>query len=811
MGKCRRGVEEERVPKRYLQPLITLLLVAVIGKLFISNYESPDLNWEEPQLLLSPAGRISCLVFGADETFFWSGGAEGVLQQWEIERGSLLATVDLKGPVLSLDLSDDGERLAALTDSRLVILDAYGGRILSQFDIKDYREAHFWGQGLALVGSASVDLVSLEGDSVRSIEVVDEQPKGVEFKWRVFEVAFSPTSMAVGRYDGQVMVYREDGSRLGPFEMHDHAVSALLALPNGDWLSADWGGWVKRWNEKGESLWTSSETPAYCRIRQEGRWQIVPAFPVERLAAPSNGLWFWICTPAGIPVRWSFEGESWEQSDLWDWVSPSGNVVVARSYAGLRLMVGGEEALIIAEPRELNRAEVAQDGSRFLLTRGSEESWMQTYVWDLRNGRLEGYTDGMARASAKGRIIIRHAWSVSVWDPGSVIRRLAIGFQGEFVVSEDGKELLAVGPCVSRFELDNGRQLLKESFGDNHRLIGPSRWAYVSDALGPLWGRPRAITNGLEQFKVSWPVEFYHDGVDRAVGGFHSSCSGNDYWTLWSARTDEMLSSFRGKPLHYSSDGLWVAAQEEEGHTFIVDAVHGRLRGAVKGAPLGFNSDGTVLILRSGDTVSLLEMATFKDLVTVEVPGFDSATLTPDKKVLVTIAGSRCQFFRIADGEPLGQLLLLNSNEDWIVMAPSGHFDGTSEAFQRLTWAVGTERHPLSQFEPSLRTPGLLGKILRGESLELDTELHPPPQVELTPSAVRDGVIGLKVRAYSKGGGSSNLRLYHNGALLPPGRNDRYQVHLEPGRNEFRALADDSRGTTTSRPVTLTIDFQAGK
>jgi hypothetical protein len=70
----------------------------------------------------------------------------------------------------------------------------------------------------------------------------------------------------------------------------------------------------------------------------------------------------------------------------------------------------------------------------------------------------------------------------------------------------------------------------------------------------------------------------------------------------------------------------------------------------------------------------------------------------------------------IATGYELGQLIVFDE-ENWLVITPDGHFDGSPKGIRRVTFLSDDRLSviPAEEVDPALSQPGLLAKLLGGE------------------------------------------------------------------------------------------------
>ena len=89
---------------------------------------------------------------------------------------------------------------------------------------------------------------------------------------------------------------------------------------------------------------------------------------------------------------------------------------------------------------------------------------------------------------------------------------------------------------------------------------------------------------------------------------------------------------------------------------------------------------------------------------------------SPDGKLAIAGNSAGMTIWDIATGDELGQLTVFDE-ENWLVVTPEGHFDGSPEGIRKVTFLSDDRLSviPAEEVSPALSQPGLLAKLLRGE------------------------------------------------------------------------------------------------
>ena len=174
--------------------------------------------------------------------------------------------------------------------------------------------------------------------------------------------------------------------------------------------------------------------------------------------------------------------------------------------------------------------------------------------------------------------------------------------------------------------------------------------------------------------------------------------------------------------------------------------------------------------------------------------------------------------------------LLCTGDGGWAVVDSEGRFDGPQDGVDALLWAGDTaaETLPVDAFAERWFEPGLLGKLddaaprfLNEDPADLSEDGYVlPPGVSIDPvdagAADASGRLLVRVRLDDPEyplQAILEVRLYHNGKLVPPERMHavpgdglfEYPVRMLPGANTFHAIGVSAEGIEgrPSAPVTL--------
>ena len=242
------------------------------------------------------------------------------------------------------------------------------------------------------------------------------------------------------------------------------------------------------------------------------------------------------------------------------------------------------------------------------------------------------------------------------------------------------------------------------------------------------------------------------------------------------------------------------------------------------GAQISFAGSSSLLATQQGETF-LLDLKGKKLAGPFRTPGYQYISR---KDVLIAFDGAASVgFWRIPSGQKLGSATLLDGGKDWLVAAPDGLFDGSSQAFTQIQWRKDGKLFALDQFYNDYFSPGLLTRLLDGTSAApaqpLEALKAAPPEVSFVKPQAGDSVseptAQIELKLTDGGAGISQVRLFQNGHRVPDekiqvdGATARATVPLEGGVNTLRATAFDSAGKVESRGDTIRVTClaQSGK
>ncbi|WP_143822087.1 hypothetical protein, partial [Mucilaginibacter pedocola] len=218
----------------------------------------------------------------------------------------------------------------------------------------------------------------------------------------------------------------------------------------------------------------------------------------------------------------------------------------------------------------------------------------------------------------------------------------------------------------------------------------------------------------------------------------------------------------------------------------------------------------------------------------------NNVSFLDDKRTIITNnADGAVQAFDIPSKKLYGTFYQFKGSNDWVFIAPTGHFDGTEGGMKRLYYLSGRNVIPLDKVYEMAYTPHLYERLYAGETFKnIDVKFNALPvarisyaQVTRNLNVVEDkvqtytnttGLAEITVNASAENDKIDEIRLFHNGKIVNLATRGlfvtdnttgtdtkKYTLNLLPGANNIRAVALNSQ-RTESEPDEILVNYNSG-
>ncbi len=228
-----------------------------------------------------------------------------------------------------------------------------------------------------------------------------------------------------------------------------------------------------------------------------------------------------------------------------------------------------------------------------------------------------------------------------------------------------------------------------------------------------------------------------------------------------------------------------------------------------------FTPDGKQIIAFNDDKKVYTWDAKTGELASEMALTNDGRDISFARDIIVTEKNSVLAFYDIKDHALLVSIVGIDST-DWCVIHPSGLFDASPGAMEKMYYIQGLDRIEFGQLKDKYWEPGLFEKVMKGEQLRsvsaIDKELKLWPEV--TDLTFRENYEKLSVSLKNQGGGIGKVQIFLNGkemisdargnSIKPDQGNGKFDVNLKDhpylvnGENKITIVTWNSDGTLSS-------------
>jgi WD40 repeat protein len=455
-------------------------------------------------------------------------------------------------------------------------------------------------------------------------------------------------------------------------------------------------------------------------------------------------------------------------------------------------------------------------------------------IWETKSGQLlqtlEWYKSSFGKLRTIELVIFSPDGKTVITTYGGKTARIFDAQSGKFlknldghkrnvksaVFSPDGKlALTASRDSTARiFEVATGKELqvLKGHTGwVNSAVFSPDgKWALTA---GDSTARIYEVATGKELQVLKGHTNYVRSAVFSPNGKLALTASNDNTARIFEVATGKELQVLKGHTSSvnraiFSPDGKLALTASDGGSKLkgydrtarIFEVATGKALQVLSGhtdyiTSVVFSPDGKLVLTASDDnTARIIEVATGKELQVLKghTSDVNSAVFSPDgRHVLTTSADHKTILWDAATGKPLYTRLQLENN-DWLVYDEHYRFDGTLGAIDYLYLTCGLEVIDLAQVKDSLWVPGLVEKIMNGDSILIND--RPAPKLkdlnicDLTPviEPIDKGDKGLyRYKIIPRNGGLGETEVYINGNLTYKFKPEQLQKKLEQKKEVY--------------------------
>jgi WD40 repeat protein len=758
-----------------------------------------------PELVIQTghSSRINCAVFAPDSRWLASGGADNSIRLWDVDSGLELRTLmGHQNWVRSLAVNSNGDLLASGSNDRTIKL----------WSVSSGRET------LTLTGhQGAVDAVLFSPDG----------------RWIIS-----------GSSDNTVRVWdANSGQQLQTLKGHAAGITALAISPDGKTLaSGSAEGTIRLWNtldwvlqrtlnKHTKKITTLSFSPdnrslvSGSAVGELVLWDAVngkarlamPQAPAAVLATTFIGESAVLSMSAGgTIVTWDattgkqkneFASKTDAPEMLFASFSKDGKLVassIGNRTAEVRKVADGKLARTLASHSASFFAVAFSRDGRWLASAANDRS---IRLWQIATGRempkLSGHT-GWAQAvafSPDSRQLASgsNSGEVKLWDVNSGRETYSQSYAGDRIhaiaFSADGKWLAAGGTSQSIYLLDLSTR-------NSRKLVG-HQGEITSLAFVP---RSSLIASG---------------STDKTI-------------RLWDLSSGSPVKTFLSlndqvNAIAVSPDGSMLAAgtADHKVELFKLNAGEPNARRTLDGHSgeiftLVFSRDGRWLASAGADqTVRIWDPGTGNEVRTLtgasgEINGIDFSN---DSRFIASANEDGSMILWNTETAAVNAVMVsIPEKDDWLVVTPSGLFDGSHAAWKLLLWRFAQSTFkfaPVESFFNEFYYPGLLADVLADKNPKpkqniVNQDRRQPRvnvQTDNSSAAIANRTIQLKLEIaesppedeHAEGSGARDLRLFRNGLLVRvwPGdvlqgaskRTIETSLPVVAGENEFTAYA----------------------
>ncbi len=815
------------------------------GKKLVSASEDKTAKiWDvaSGRLLVDLNGHSSSVefcVFSPDGKKVLTGSRDGTAKLWDASTGLMLA--DMKGHnwVYDIEFNSAGSKILVAGETSAKVWDAQNGQQL--LNLKGHTgtvfSARFSPDGKKVV-TTSRDKTAKIWDTETGQLLFDLK----DHKDWVYRALFSPDGkkiVTISR-DATAKIWDAgNGSVITEFKKHSGGIRSVQFSPDGDFLAtASEDETIRVWNGKDgkqiaelKGLFTKITE---CMFSPDGKKIIISDYNIKiwdfnknvdasklnfddgKYITRVNSV---SCSSDGKKIAGAYSDNSIQ---IWD-VQKEQKITSLKGHASrinsVRFYPTGDSIATASDDRTtkiwslsngqvlmnikyfgwVTRMNISADGKNIISASALDN---KAVLWEASTGKmfdnLFGHTDdvtyGEFSKSNQKAVTISDDKSAMVWDIVNKKRITTLRGHKEFIQTahfspDETKIVTASWDNTARvWDAKSGRTLYK--LEDHTDWVAAAEFSHDGN---------KVLTASYDETAIIWDANsgkklFSLNANDGEVNCAAFSADDKKIIAgssrnvvVWNTETGKPLLELKGHQkdvynVFYSPDEKTIVSASKDGTIKFWDAESGSM---IKSINIGKNT--------------MLEDISF----------------TSNR--LIGINNSEIKLFSITSGEHLLSSFPIDSS-DWIVMHPSGLFDASPNAMDKMYWVKGDEFIDFSQLKERYWQPGLWKMIMEGKplrSVEGMNQLKLQPAVTVSP--LQNGVLTVQLAKRDGGYGKVSVLVNNKEVLIDarPKNMDTSKLeqtvvvdlknYLLPGsENTVAVKAQSSDGFITGRGIEVT-------
>ncbi len=710
---------------------------ALLASLFLSSLSSIAQK-PVPGVPVGHAGQITSIDFSPDGRFAVSSGESGNVKLWELSTGRLLKNWHPSSdqveslPTSEVAFINQGkEILIGSTGNPLLAWDFHqpGEVVRSFIDPGSDTQASIWDFSISPNGTEVLALSAkneLKRWNLKSGKFVNKFPKPSE-KMVTVCYALDGKTAYTGTRKGNILKWSmKNDSQEGTINMHSKSVNALSISPDGNTM-------------------LSGSTDYSVKLWDMATNKVLQAF--DYAYSPGQSAVF---SPNGKHLAF---GNNDQNIIIWD---IENKVAIDTFRSG--------------HTRNITEVRYSPDAEgKYIISGALDKSLI---LWDAASGaiihRLQGYTKMVKQidfSSDKTHSCIVQEFSkdITTWnakkEDGIV---MLTGHTADVIAarfSPDGSYLLSSS---------DDRTMIRWDFGDSLQKVVSKKLDQSVQDLAVSPNERYAITTSNDKTVDLWDldkmevIKTFTGHTDKVTslafsldGQFAMSGSNDNTVKIYEVKSGRQVASIPGQadrisPVAFSPDGqfflsiscayskvdIWSIKKKATVHSFSTeydpDKPDEKIYCGSK-TKAAISPKGERFLLTNGLNALLWKMDSDQPIFLRGHKGLvKSVAFSANGEVAITGSyDGSIKLWSVLDGRPLATIYHLNG-ADWVAMTPSGLFDASAAAMEKMYFVQGLESIDLDQLKELYHEPGLLA-LLMGYKKGRPREVEALEELDLYP------------------------------------------------------------------------------